>query len=209
MQGFTLSPTELSSLSSNGSRPKLICRVGLPIVVSIPLSFAYACAIPFAALSTFAALKFRRREALLSLGAVWLINQAVGYGCLNYPRTPESFAWGVALGVATYAALIVAMRIARRLQKTDGLLKTLMTFAVAFATFKAFLFGMSFAIPGGNIAFSWPVFKKIAVINAATFLALLVFNYLLNWLSQPTSHWATDERSRAWYEQNRDRVVTL
>lgn len=207
MQGFTLSPTGLSSLSYNGRRTKLICRVGLPIAASILLSFAFACAIPFAALATFAALKFRRREALLSIGAVWLINQAVGYGCLNYPRTPESFAWGIALGGATYAALIVAMEIASRLQDTASLLKTLLTFAAAFATFKAFLFGILFAISGDSIAFSWLVFKRIVVINAATFPALLVFNYLLNWLTQPTSHWATDERFRAWYEQNRDRVV--
>lgn len=209
MQGFTLSPTGLSSLSSNDNRTKLICRVGLPIVASVLFSFALACATPFAALAAFAAFKFRPREALLSIGAVWLINQAVGYGCLNYPRTPESFTWGIALGVASYAALMVAMRIAGRLQNTAGLLKTVLTFAVAFATFKAFLFGISFAIPGGSLAFSWPVFKKIVVINVVTLLALLVFNYLLNWLTQPTSHWATDERSRAWYEQNRDRVVTL
>jgi hypothetical protein len=53
-----------------------------------------------AALAAFAALKLKSREAVLSIGGVWLINQLVGFGCSNYPRTPECVAWGIGMGLA-------------------------------------------------------------------------------------------------------------
>jgi hypothetical protein len=32
--------------------------------------------------------------------ALWLADQIVGYAIHGYPRTPESFAWGAAIGAA-------------------------------------------------------------------------------------------------------------
>lgn len=179
-------------------------------IASALLSFAYACAMPFTAMATYAALKLRPRDALTSIAAAWLINQVIGYRCLNYPQTPESFAWGIALGVATYAALILAMQIASRFQKTEGLIATLLAFVAAFAAFKALLFGTSFVIAGGRTAFSWPAFEKIMVINAATLPVLFALNSLLSFIIRPTARLAVaDARTQAWYEHVQDRVVTL
>ena len=49
------------------------------------LSTFFACATPFAALATLAALKLGRRDAITVIGLVWLANQVIGYGFLGYP----------------------------------------------------------------------------------------------------------------------------
>jgi hypothetical protein len=67
---------------------------------SIGFSLIFACATPFVALVTLAALNMDRRDAFIVTGAVWLANQAVGYGVLDYPRTFDSYAWGGGIGVA-------------------------------------------------------------------------------------------------------------
>ena len=51
---------------------------------SIALSRAFACATPFAALATLAALTMGGRDAVLLVGFVWAANQAVGFGLLHY-----------------------------------------------------------------------------------------------------------------------------
>ena len=52
---------------------------------SIGFSLVFACATPFVALVTLAALTMSRRDAFIVTGAVWLANQAVG---LRHPRLP-------------------------------------------------------------------------------------------------------------------------
>jgi hypothetical protein len=207
MQVSTLTSAQLSTSLSDNSRPRQIAGVGILIAASLIFSFAFTCAIPLAAMATFAALKLKPREAVLSIGAVWLINQLAGFGCLNYPRTPECFAWGIGMGIAAYAALMVAMRAARHFQAADGAAATLTALAGAFITFKAFIFGLSFALPSGT--FSWPIFVKILIINAATLPALLILNYLSLIIRRTTRREIADERSRAWYEQQRDTAATL
>src|SRR3954462_4631533 len=83
---------------------------------SVLFSLALACATPFAALATVSGLALRRGPALALVGTAWLANQAVGYGLLNYPRTPDSFAWGAAIGIAALAATVsvLALRRCRR-----------------------------------------------------------------------------------------------
>jgi hypothetical protein len=44
----------------------------------------------------------RKREAFALTGANWFANQIIGYGCLHYPRTWDSFAWGAAIGIAPF-----------------------------------------------------------------------------------------------------------
>jgi hypothetical protein len=195
----------LSTLLSDNSRARQIIAVGILIAASLVFSFALTCAIPLAALATFAALKLKSREAVVSVGAVWLINQLVGFGCLNYPRTSECFAWGIGMGIAAYAALVAAIRIAKRFHAMDGAAATIIAFAGAFITFKAFIFGLGFALPSG--AFSWAIFAKILTVNAATLPALLMLNYFCLTTQRRVRRQGAHERTRAWYEQT-DRVIT-
>src|SRR5271156_2947543 len=72
--------------------------LALLVCASVAFSLSFACATPFAAFSTAAALTLNRRDAMLLTGAVWLANQFVGFTVLRYPWTMTSFAWGVAIG---------------------------------------------------------------------------------------------------------------
>jgi hypothetical protein len=146
-------PTSARLGRSLSDSPRQIIAIGILVIASLIFSFAFTCAIPLAALAAFAALKLKSREAILSIGAVWLINQLVGFGCLNYPRTPECFAWGIGMGVAACLALAIAIQTVKRFHATEDAATTIIAFVGAFITFKAFIFGLGFALPSG--AFSW------------------------------------------------------
>src|SRR5262245_9509617 len=77
-------------------------------------SLAFACAAPFAAVAGLAAVTLSRREALLTVAALWIGNQAVGFGLLNYPWTANTLAWGAAIGAAALAGTYAAQRADRR-----------------------------------------------------------------------------------------------
>lgn len=83
--------------------------IGAGDVSSIGFRFVLACATPFAALATLAALKMSRRDLFTLVSAAWLANQFIGYGFLAYPETWDSFAWGGAIGIAAFLAACVAL----------------------------------------------------------------------------------------------------
>lgn len=89
--------------------------IGLLGGSSIAFSLIFACAAPFAALVALAALNMNRRDALIVSGPAWTANQAVGCGLLGYPHTPNSYAWGLAIGIAVLLALLSAQSIGARL----------------------------------------------------------------------------------------------
>jgi hypothetical protein len=74
--------------------------IALIVASGICLSTIFACVTPFAALATLAALKLARRDSITVVGAVWLANQAAGYGFLGYQWNWDSAAWGIAIGVS-------------------------------------------------------------------------------------------------------------
>jgi MFS family permease len=106
-----------------------------------------------------------------------LINQAIGYGCLNYPRTAESFIWGLGMGAASYATLAVAMWFAKRARAASGLLLASATLGFAFATFKALILIIGYGL-NHTFEFSWTNVEKMLVINIATLVGLIAINHL-------------------------------
>jgi hypothetical protein len=87
---------EILTLDRFGAR-----RVGwiaLLTIAAVAGSFIFACATPFPALATLAALHLHRRDAFILAGFVWIANQTIGCGFLHYPHTRDSFAWGIAIG---------------------------------------------------------------------------------------------------------------
>ena len=60
------------------SRAENAVWVVLVVTSGISLSTFFACATPFAALATLAALKLGRREAIAVIGLVWAANQTIG-----------------------------------------------------------------------------------------------------------------------------------
>ena len=117
---------------------------------SIGFSLLFACATPFVALVTLAALSMTRRDALIVTGAVWLANQAVGYGILDYPRTFDSYAWGVAIGVAALLALFAARTIGEQVERRGPFVATGAAFGVAFAIYELTLYISAFWLPSSG-----------------------------------------------------------
>ncbi len=68
-------------------------------------SYGLACVFPFAALAALAAVTLPTRQAALLLGAMWLVNQVIGFTLLSYPHDGQALAWGAIIGIAAFAGL--------------------------------------------------------------------------------------------------------
>ena len=152
----------------------------LPLLVcaSVAFSLGFACAAPFAAFSTAAALTLNRRDAMLLTGAVWLANQFVGFIVLRYPWTITSFTWGVAIGSAAILATLAARWTTRALDKAVWTGRYLAVFAAAFAVFEGVLFMVSLVVLGGTEDFTPPIVGWIFAVNAGALIGLFVLNWL-------------------------------
>lgn len=68
-------------------------------------SYGLACVFPFAAIAALAAVTLPTRQALGLMGAVWAVNQIVGFTLLSYPADAQGFAWSAIIGGAAFLAL--------------------------------------------------------------------------------------------------------
>ena len=135
-------------------------------------SLVFACAAPFAAFATVAAAMLPLRSALFTTGAAWLINQAIGFGILNYPIDANTIAWG---GVILAAALGGAVAACFVLHNTRGnsVVAPAMAFVAAFTAYELLLLAAT-PLLGGHEALAPVVVARIAGLNLVWFLALVV-----------------------------------
>ena len=152
--------------------------LALLVCASVAFSRSFACATPFAAFSTAAALTLNRRDAMLLTGAVWLANQFVGYTILRYPWTINSVAWGVAIGAAAILATLAARGATRALERAMPIWRSLAAFAAAFVVFEGALFAAACVALGGTEDFTPPVIGWIFAVNASALIGLFVLNWL-------------------------------
>src|SRR5882724_2743216 len=143
----------------------------LVLVVSA-LSFVFACATPFAAFGVLGAMTLSRTDAIRMTVALWMANQVIGYAVLEYPRTVNSFSWGLAIGVAAVASTIVARLILSRLQTARGLTQAVVALGGTFAVYEAALITVPMAGLGGTGSFAAAIVGRILVINAAALAGL-------------------------------------
>jgi len=153
---------------------------------SVFVTLGMACATPFAALATLAALRMSRRDGLALIGIAWLADQGVGYGLLGYPGTANSLAWGVILGVGAFVALLTAETLADRLRARGGVLAGGLAFAGAFATYQAVLLVAAAMLASGSEAFSLPVVGWVLRVNLLSLAGLLILYRLAVWIGLVT-----------------------
>ena len=149
--------------------------MSLLILASLVLSLGFACALPFAAFAAIAALTFNRRDGFALVGAVWFANQLAGFTIHHYPVTPETFAWGAALGAIALASTLVAQWVKDKLPQNGGALAAA-AFVAAFTVYEGSLFAISLALGSGLSNFTPSIVRRILSINFAAFAAL----YLLH-----------------------------
>ena len=149
------------------------------IAASALLTTWYTCITPFAAFAVIAATTLTRRHAIVLTIAVWLANQAVGFGALNYPWTLKTLAWGVAIGGAAVLGTLIAQSMLRRLGSFRAPVPALAAFVAAFALYQVALYAVAVTLLGGTGAFAPAIVGHVLVINAVTFVGLLGLGQLL------------------------------
>jgi hypothetical protein len=153
----------LATLSARMSTP--LSGLVLLVAACASASLVFACATPFAAFAVVAAAIMPLPSALLAIAAVWLANQAIGYGLLGYPWTLDSAAWGLALGAAAVLATLVAAALFQRLAGLGRLAVYPLALLASFAAYEVFLLAMT-PLLGGAAAFAPDIVGRIAFLNA-------------------------------------------
>jgi hypothetical protein len=155
-------------------------RLWMPILMlaAIVGSFAFACAAPFAALAVMLALTLTLRRGVALIAAAWLLNQAIGYGVLDYPWTMNSLVWGIAIGLAAVAATGAAYAVADRSAGIPGLARAALAFIAAFAVFEMVLLAFGLML-GETVGFAPAIVREVALVNVLWLAALLLFRELL------------------------------
>jgi flagellar biosynthesis protein FliQ len=178
--------TKSASLEADSQKNRSIANawprllwLAILVFASLIVSVLLSCATPFEAIGAAAAVTLARRDALLASGLTWLINQCVGYGMLGYPWTYNSVAWGLALGAATLVATLAAGALYQTRKALPSLLRSTLAFAAAFLAFEVAIYAVAFFFLGGLQDFTTGIVSRVLVINAATFVGLIVIHSLV------------------------------
>jgi hypothetical protein len=153
--------------------------LGLLIAAIAALTTGYTCITPFAAFAAIAAVTLSRRDAVILAVALWLTNQVVGFGVLNYPWTASTFAWGLAIGAAAVLAALAAHWAVRKLAAFHVLVRMAAGFAGAFVLYEVALYGVAVSMLGGTEAFAPAIVGQVLFANAVTLVGLVALQQLV------------------------------
>ena len=174
-----MAPAPMRSPSSSEAswlRPLWIAALIAAISV---LTTIFACITPFAAFGVIAATAVSHRRALWLTAALWLANQAAGFGVLHYPWTVTTVAWGVAIGAAAVLGTLTASTALRRLLSLAAPLRVLAAFVAAFAAYELTLYAVALGVLGGTGAFSPLIVGQVLIVNAVTLVGLYGLDQLV------------------------------
>ena len=146
--------------------------LGLLVAASALLTASFTCVTPFAAFAVIGALSLTRWKAAGFVAAVWLGNQAVGFGLLNYPWTAGSVGWGLAIGAAAVLATVAAHAMLARARALASPLRALAAFALAFGVYQLALYAAALSLLGGTGAFAPRIVGQVLLINAIAVVGL-------------------------------------
>ena len=139
-------------------------------------TLATACMTPFIALAVMAAATMPRARAAVTVGAVWLINQTLGFTVAHYPLTGYAFSWGAAMGVATLAAMLTASLVVTPARSSA--LRLVAAFAAGFTVYEGLLLAFA-AFEGGLATFTPAIMGRIALNDGAWLAALAIMHLSL------------------------------
>jgi hypothetical protein len=167
---------DVNDIRSFSSPREFIWLILLPLS-SLVFSLGFACATPLAAFGALAAVALSKRDGLILCGAVWLVNQVVGYSLLGYSWNINSITWGLALGGATILASLSSRWIYRR-SNTRYFFRLIAAFIAAFAVFQVSLYLIELFVLGGVQDSAVDVVTRVLAINAGAFVGLLALHWL-------------------------------
>lgn len=152
---------------------------------SVVTTFALACATPFAALAALAAVHMRKSDAMKLMVLVWAASQAVGFAFLGYPREMTTYAWGLALGMGSVAALLGAdMALTRRLPATQPA-RLALSYVAAFVVFKAVIALWALGLGGIATTLDPAIMTRQFLRDGAILIGLFTFYHALRAMGVP------------------------
>jgi hypothetical protein len=143
----------------------------LLVTASAVSSWEFACITPFVAFAVAAGYALSPRTALLTVAAVWLANQAIGFAVLGYSWTVDTILWGFAISAAALLAAALASAFLR-LGIGNSVASIGAAFVVGFAAYEGGLFLATFAL-GGKDAFTPAIVGHVALLNLGWTVALV------------------------------------
>jgi hypothetical protein len=162
----------MTAIYSSAVRHSQGVAIVLLIAASATLTLGFACTVPLAAFATMSAVLFKRDLAILTTLGVWLANQAIGFGCMNYPFEPMTFFWGGVLGAVAIASLGAASAVLSRLGNPSGVFFALIA---VFAVYQGSIYATCLALGQDVSYYTFAGVSRIFLINAvslASFLAV-------------------------------------
>lgn len=162
--------------SVHNVRPVWLCA-GILVAACASASLVFACAAPFAAFAVLAAAVLPLRSALPTIGLVWLVNQAIGFGVLDYPRDANAGAWGIGMLAAALLTTAAAAAVFRRFARGSIYVLYPVALMAAYAVYEVTLLALVPVLGGGD-AFTAEIVGRLAFVNAI-WLAALVAAYEL------------------------------
>lgn len=144
---------------------------------------AAACVLPFAATAAVVAVTLDLKRAMAAIGIVWALNQAIGFGLMDYPVTQYSIGWGFALLGGTVAALFAARFVYARSVGGQGergktVAAIVMGFVAAFVAYEGSLFVVA-QFAGGLETFSPRIVALIGLNDTVWFALLMGLRWVL------------------------------
>jgi hypothetical protein len=158
----------------------LIC-FGLLGTACALASLLFACAAPFAAFAVVAAAMLPLPSAIIAVGGVWLINQAIGFGLLSYPLDASTIAWGGVILVAALAGTAAASSVLQH-ARGNRTIALAIAFVAAFAAYELALLAVT-PVLGGHEAMAPAIVARIAGLNLIWLLGSLAAVEILRLLA--------------------------
>jgi hypothetical protein len=147
-------------------------------------TFALSCVTPFAALAVALGGTVGLRASLRTVTVVWFANQVVGFGFFHFPRTANTFLWGVAIGGAALVTTIVASVVMKYASSRAAPLRLSVALLLSFGVYEMTLLGAALLL-GGRETFRPAIVAQLAFINAVSLVGMVVLNEVAAALCKP------------------------
>lgn len=141
----------------------------------VGVTVALSCVTPFAALAVALAGTVGLRASLRVMIAVWLANQVLGFGLFHFPRTPDTFLIGIAIGGAAGVGTIAAWVVLNQMRSRPVLLRLGVALLVSFGIYELTLLA-AVVFLGDLETFRPAIVAELGLINAVSLIGMVVLN---------------------------------
>lgn len=153
-------------------------------LAAVGATVALSCVTPFTALAVALAGTVGLGAALRVMIAVWLANQVIGFGLFHFPRTPDTFLIGIAIGAAAVVGTICAWLVLNQMRSQPLLLRLGAAFVASFATYELALLA-AVVFLGDLETFRPAIVAELGLVNLVSLFGMIALNEILAAVCRP------------------------